>query len=64
MNIPVMIGLALLITLEKQWKYGETLANVAGVAALLFAVAIVFDAHLAPGLIDRGGDTEMMMSTS
>jgi predicted metal-binding membrane protein len=64
MNIPVMIGLALLVTLEKQWKYGETLANVAGVAALIFALAIVFDASLAPGLIDRDGDTDMMMSMS
>ncbi len=59
MNIPVMIALALLITLEKQWKYGEALANLAGVAALLFAVAIAFDADLAPGLIDRGVDMDM-----
>ena len=61
MNIPVMVGLALLITLEKQWKYGETLANFAGVAALLFAIAIAFDADLAPGLISRGGDMAMEM---
>jgi predicted metal-binding membrane protein len=64
MNIPVMIGLALLITLEKQWKYGEKLATIAGVAALIFAVAIAFDASLAPGLIDRGGDMDMDMSMS
>jgi len=59
MNIPVMIGLALLITLEKQWKHGEALADFAGVAALLFAIAIIFDADLAPGLIDRGGEMDM-----
>jgi predicted metal-binding membrane protein len=64
MNIPVMIGLALLITLEKQWKHGETLAKVAGVAALVFALAIVFDATLAPGLIDRGGHMDMNMTSS
>ena len=54
MNVPVMIGLALLITLEKQWVHGEVLAKVAGVGALLFAAAIAFDADLAPGLVDRG----------
>ena len=59
MNIPAMIVLAVLITLEKQWRYGETLAKVAGVAALVYAGAIAFDADLAPGLIDRGGMDEM-----
>ena len=59
MNIPAMIVLALLITLEKQWRYGETLAKVAGVAALVYAGAIAFDADLAPGLIDKGGMDEM-----
>jgi predicted metal-binding membrane protein len=60
MNIPAMILLALLITLEKQWRYGETLAKVAGVAALVYAVAIAIDGDLAPGLIDKGGmDMEM-----
>jgi predicted metal-binding membrane protein len=61
MNIPVMVGLALLITLEKQWQHGEALARFAGVAALLFAVVVAFDADLAPGLIDRGGDMHMEM---
>ena len=60
MNIPAMVVLALLITLEKQWRYGETLAKVAGVAALVYAVAIAIDGDLAPGLIDKGGmDMEM-----
>ena len=58
MNVPAMIGLAFLIALEKQWRHGEVLARVAGVAALVFAVAIAIDADLAPGLIDRG-DMEM-----
>ena len=61
MNIPAMVVLALLITLEKQWRYGETLAKVAGVAALVYAVAIAFDADLAPGLIDEGGEMDMEM---
>jgi len=50
MNLPVMLGLAVLIALEKQWRYGEQLAKVVGVAAVLLAVAVAFDAGLAPGL--------------
>ena len=63
MNIPAMVVLALLITLEKQWRHGEMLAKVAGVAALVFAVAIAIDADLAPGLIDQGR-MEMEMDTN
>jgi predicted metal-binding membrane protein len=61
MNIPAMVLLALLITLEKQWRYGETLAKVAGVAALVYAGAIAIDGDLAPGLIDKGDMDEMEM---
>jgi predicted metal-binding membrane protein len=61
MNVPAMLGLALLIALEKRWRYGEALAKVAGVAAVLLAVAIAFDAELAPGLHhpDEPMDMEM-----
>jgi predicted metal-binding membrane protein len=55
MNIPAMLVLALLITLEKQWRHGETLARIAGVAALVYAGAIAIDGGLAPGLVDKGG---------
>lgn len=51
MNIPAMVGIALLIALEKQWRFGETLARVAGVAALVYAGAIAVDADFAPGLV-------------
>ena len=61
MNVPVMVGLALLIALEKQWRHGELLARFAGVAAVSFAVAIAFDAGLAPGLSDDGGEMDMEM---
>jgi predicted metal-binding membrane protein len=61
MNIPVMVGLALLIALEKQWRHGELLARFAGVAAVAFAVAIAFDADLAPGLSDDDGEMDMEM---
>ena len=59
MNIPAMVLLALLITLEKQWRYGETLAKIVGVTALVYAGAIAIDGDLAPGLIDNGGMEEM-----
>ena len=59
MNIPAMVLLALLITLEKQWRYGETLAKIVGVTALVYAGAIAIDGDLAPGLIDKGGMEEM-----
>ena len=61
MNIPAMVLLALLLTLEKQWRFGETLAKVAGVAALVYAGAIAIDGDLAPGLVDKGGMNEMDM---
>ena len=61
MNVPAMVVLALLITLEKQWRHGETLAKVAGVVALAYAAAIAVDGDLAPGLIDKGGMDEMEM---
>jgi predicted metal-binding membrane protein len=61
MNVPAMLGLALLIGLEKRWRFGETLAKVAGVAAVLFAVAIAFDADLAPGLHHPDEPMEMEM---
>jgi predicted metal-binding membrane protein len=61
MNIPVMVGIALLIALEKRSRFGEVLAKVAGIAALAVAVLIVFDASLAPGLHDSGEPMDMDM---
>jgi predicted metal-binding membrane protein len=61
MNLPAMVVLGVLITLEKQWRYGETLAKVVGVAALVYAAAIAIDGDLAPGSIDKGGMDEMEM---
>jgi predicted metal-binding membrane protein len=59
MNIPAMVGLALLIALEKQWRFGETLAKVAGVAALVYAAAIAVDADFAPGLVHTDEPMDM-----
>lgn len=50
MNLPVMLFLAALIALEKRWRFGEHLAKLVGVAALVLALAVGFDATLAPGL--------------
>ena len=57
MNIPAMIGLALVIALEKTWRYGEHVARAVGVAAVAYAAALIVAPSLAPGL-DAGGMTE------
>jgi predicted metal-binding membrane protein len=59
MNVAAMVGIALVIALEKRWRYGEQLAKVAGIAALAFAVVLVFDGGLAPGLHDSGVPMDM-----
>jgi predicted metal-binding membrane protein len=56
MNIPAMVGLALVITVEKVWSRGEAFARVVGVGALVYAVVLVFEPGLAPGL-----DPDMVM---
>ncbi len=49
-----MIGLALVIAVEKRWRYGEMFARLVGVVALLWAVAIIFEPGVAPGLDPSG----------
>lgn len=66
MNVPAMIGLALVIALEKTWRHGERLARAVGVAALVYAAALLVTPSLAPGL-DPGavmptGDAPMSMT--
>jgi predicted metal-binding membrane protein len=50
MNILAMVGLALLVLIEKVWAYGPAAARLAGAAALILAVATVWFPWLAPGL--------------
>ena len=50
MNLAAMVGLAAIVGIEKIWRHGDTFAKVVGVAALAYAVALVFAPHLAPGL--------------
>jgi predicted metal-binding membrane protein len=59
MNVPVMLGIALLIALEKRSRFGETLAKVAGISTVAFALLVAFDASLAPGLHDSGDPMDM-----
>ena len=50
MNVAAMVGLAVLIALEKVWRHGARLARIVGVGALVFAVAVIIRPGLAPGL--------------
>lgn len=59
MNLGAMVGLAVVIAIEKVWRHGEKFARVVGVVCLVFAVALVFEPGLAPGL---DPDAVMMMN--
>jgi len=50
MNVAAMVVLAVVVLVEKLWVHGEVLARAAGVAALAFAVAVIWVPALAPGL--------------
>jgi predicted metal-binding membrane protein len=50
MNLPAMIGLAVVIAVEKMWRHGEWFAKAIGAGAIVYAVALVFVPELAPGL--------------
>jgi predicted metal-binding membrane protein len=50
MNVAAMVGLAVVISVEKVWRHGERFARAVGVAALVYAFALAFKPELAPGL--------------
>ena len=50
MNLPAMIGVALIIAIEKVWRFGEMFARVVGVSALVYAALVGIEPSLAPGL--------------
>jgi predicted metal-binding membrane protein len=58
MNVAAMVGLAIIIGVEKLWRHGERFAKAVGGAALIYAVALVFTPELAPGL-DPGALMDM-----
>jgi hypothetical protein len=49
MKLAATIGLALVIAVEKRWRYGEMFARFVGVVPLLWAVVIIFEPGTAPG---------------
>jgi predicted metal-binding membrane protein len=50
MNLPATIGVAVIIAVEKVWRFGEAFARVVGVSALVYAVLVGVEPSLAPGL--------------
>lgn len=50
MNLGAMAALAAVIAIEKVWRHGEIFARIVGVGCLAYAVALVFEPGLAPGL--------------
>jgi predicted metal-binding membrane protein len=50
MNLATMIVLAVVVLAEKLWVHGEVVARMAGVAALILAVMVIWFPALAPGL--------------
>jgi predicted metal-binding membrane protein len=50
MNVPAMIGVAVVIAVEKVSRFGEVFARVVGVGALVYAVLVGIEPSLAPGL--------------
>jgi predicted metal-binding membrane protein len=50
MNVAAMVVLAVVVLVEKLRVHGEVLARAVGVAALAFAVAVIWVPALAPGL--------------
>ena len=54
MNVAAMLVLTALIVFEKRWRFGEQLAKLAGIGAIVLAVAVAFQPSLAPGLHHSG----------
>jgi predicted metal-binding membrane protein len=50
MNLPAMIAVAVIIGVEKVWRFGEAFARVVGVSALVYGALVGIEPSLAPGL--------------
>jgi predicted metal-binding membrane protein len=59
MNLWAMVGLAVVIAVEKTWRHGDQFARIVGVAALVYAAALAMDSSLAPGLDPVAARTPM-----
>jgi predicted metal-binding membrane protein len=63
MNLAAMLVLAAVVVVEKTGPWGCRFSQALGVAALLLAVLVIFQPHLAPGLLPSGPvDTMSHMS--
>jgi predicted metal-binding membrane protein len=58
MNVAAMIGLAVVVLVEKTSRWGPAAGRLAGVAALALAVVAIWLGWLAPGL--HAGPSMMM----
>jgi len=59
MNVIVMVALAGAVLVEKTWLWGPRFSRALGVAALVLAIAVVFEPGLAPGLHHSSGAGRM-----
>ena len=58
MNIGAMVGLAIVVLLEKQWSHGVRLSRMVGLACLVLAAVALFAPAMTPGL--SGGPASPM----
>jgi predicted metal-binding membrane protein len=64
MNLAAMFVLAAVVLAEKAGPWERRLSQLLGVAALLLAVVVIFEPHLAPGLVPgSSGEMGNMMSS-
>ena len=59
MNLWAMIGLAIIVAIEKHWVRGEMFGKFVGVLALGSAIAVIWIPEIAPGLMGNHGMMEM-----
>jgi predicted metal-binding membrane protein len=59
MNLAAMVVLSAVVLVEKTGRWGRPFSVALGIAALVLAVLVVFDPHLAPGLSPAGPVTDM-----
>jgi predicted metal-binding membrane protein len=50
MNVAAMVGLAVVVLIEKTWRWGPVAGRVVGLAALALALTVIWLPWLAPGL--------------
>jgi predicted metal-binding membrane protein len=64
MNLAAMIVLAAVVVVEKTGPWGRRLSQFLGIVALALAIAVIFDPHLAPGLVPPSSENMGNMMSS